>query len=246
MILQFKGKNVDVLIEIVETGEQFETRSECAKKLGVHVSSISQALNARVKTVAGYHLRYIKGYIVYYLTPDILNELADVSVASYEEWWYHPRFINVFVSTEGQVAVIRHKRLYVVEQYPINSGYLVASIYTKPGSNKLELIHRMVAETFIPNPNNYGFVNHIDGNKFNNSVGNLEWCNRSQNMIHAVKKGLAKTERVIVTETGKEYSSSVECARAIGGTVSGIHDCKTGRQKVHRGYHFIFPEDYDE
>lgn len=157
MILQFKGKNVDVLIEIVETGEQFETRSECAKKLGVHVSSISQALNARVKTVAGYHLRYIKGYIVYYLTPDILNELADVSVAPYEEW-----------------------------------------------------------------------------------------CNRSQNMIHAVKKGLAKTERVIVTETGKEYSSSVECARAIGGTVSGIHDCKSRRQKVHRGYHFIFPEDYDE
>lgn len=210
MILQFKGKNVGVLIEIVETGEQFETRSECAKKLGVHVSSISQALNARVKTVAGYHLRYIKGYIVYYLTPDILNELADVSVAPYEEWWYHPRFINVFVSTEGQVAVIRHKRLYIVEQYPIN------------------------------------FVNHIDGNKFNNSVGNLEWCNRSQNMIHAVKKGLAKTERVIVTETGKEYSSSVECSRAIGGTVSGIHDCKSGRQKVHRGYHFIFPEDYDD
>lgn len=245
MILQFKGKNVDVLIEIVETGERFETRTECAKKLGVSVSSVSNALNGFIKSCAGYHLRYVEGYIAYYLTQDVLDELSEIS-SPYEEWWYHPEFINVFVSTEGQVSVIRRKQLYVVEQYPINSGYLAASIYTKPGSNKLELVHRMVAETFIPNPNNYGFVNHRDGNKHNNRVINLEWCDRSQNMIHAVKKGLVKTERVIVAETGKEYSSSVECARAIGGTVSGIHDCKTGRQKVHRGYHFIFPEDYDE
>lgn len=243
--MQFKGKNTNILIEIVETGEQFETRTECAEKLGVHISAVSQALNGFTSSCTGYHLRYVKGYMVYYITQDILDELSEIS-SPYEEWWYHPEFINIFVSTEGQIALIRRKQLYVAEQYPINSGYLVASVYTKPGSNKLELVHRMVAETFIPNPNNYGFVNHKDGNKYNNRVENLEWCDRSQNMVHAVKKGLVKTERVIVAETGKAYSSSVECARAIGGTVSGIHDCKTGRQKVHRGYHFIFPEDYNE
>lgn len=243
--MQFKGKNTNILIEIVETGEQFETRTECAEKLGVHTSAVSQALNGFTSSCTGYHLRYVKGYMVYYITQDILDELSEIS-SPYEEGWYHPEFINVFVSTEGQIALIRRKQLYVAEQYPINSGYLVASVYTKPGSNKLELVHRMVAETFIPNPNNYGFVNHKDGNKYNNRVENLEWCDRSQNMVHAVKKGLVKTERVIVAETGKAYSSSVECSRAIGGTVSGIHDCKTGRQKVHRGYHFIFPEDYNE
>ena len=128
MILQFKGKNVDVLIEIVETGERFETRTECAKKLGVSVSSVSNPLNGFIKSCAGYHLRYVEGYIAYYLTQDVLDELSETS-SPYEEWWYHPEFINVFVSTEGQVSVIRRKQLYVVEQYPINSGYLAASIY---------------------------------------------------------------------------------------------------------------------
>lgn len=51
-------------------------------------------------------------------------------------------------------------------------------------------VHRLVAEAFIPNFKNYKEVNHIDGNKENNHVDNLEWCNRSQNMQHAIKLGL--------------------------------------------------------
>ena len=51
-------------------------------------------------------------------------------------------------------------------------------------------IHRMVAEAFIPNPNNYTDVNHKDGNKQNNSVENLEWTTHSQNIAHAINAGL--------------------------------------------------------
>jgi len=51
-------------------------------------------------------------------------------------------------------------------------------------------IHRVVALCFIPNPNNYKEINHIDGNKSNNSASNLEWCNRSFNNKHAYKTGL--------------------------------------------------------
>lgn len=52
------------------------------------------------------------------------------------------------------------------------------------------LIHRAIALCFVPNPNNYPEVNHIDGNKSNNRIENLEWVTRKQNAIHAYKTGL--------------------------------------------------------
>lgn len=51
-------------------------------------------------------------------------------------------------------------------------------------------VHRVIAETFIPNPNNLPCVNHKDGNKLNNSVDNLEWCTYSENTLHAYHTGL--------------------------------------------------------
>ena len=53
-------------------------------------------------------------------------------------------------------------------------------------------VHRVIAETFIPNPNNLPCVNHKDGNKQNNSVDNLEWCTHSENTLHSFRTGLQK------------------------------------------------------
>lgn len=55
--------------------------------------------------------------------------------------------------------------------------------------------HRVIAETFIPNPNNLPCVNHKDGNKLNNSVHNLEWCTHSENTLHSYRAGLQTTNR---------------------------------------------------
>lgn len=61
---------------------------------------------------------------------------------------------------------------------------------SKNGIHYKYLVHRLVAETFVPNPFNLPVVNHIDGNKQNNSVANLEWCTYSDNLKHAFKTGL--------------------------------------------------------
>ena len=58
--------------------------------------------------------------------------------------------------------------------------------------DKYVSIHRLVAEAFIPNPNNYPVINHIDGNTSNNIVNNLEWCTQSHNIKEAYKVGRAK------------------------------------------------------
>lgn len=69
--------------------------------------------------------------------------------------------------------------------YVTDKGYLRVTINKKSVS-----VHRLVAQHFIPNPRGHAEVNHLDGNKRNNAVGNLEWCSRSENMRHAYAIGL--------------------------------------------------------
>ena len=72
-------------------------------------------------------------------------------------------------------------------------GYLRVSL-SKEGVNKTYKVHRLVATAFIPNPLQLPCVNHIDGNKTNNHVSNLEWCTHSENLKHAFKTGLKRND----------------------------------------------------
>ena len=94
-------------------------------------------------------------------------------------------------------------------------GYLVAHL-SKDNKAKNILVHRLVAESFIPNPNKYPCVNHIDGNKQNNNINNLEWCTHSENDLHAYKIGLRKASSPWSGKTGalhprsKDYKKEVK------------------------------------
>lgn len=72
-----------------------------------------------------------------------------------------------------------------------NNGYIRVELHNN-GVSKKFLIHRLLAQAFIDNPNKKEIVNHIDGNKCNNNLDNLEWCTRSENQLHSYRCGLQK------------------------------------------------------
>lgn len=78
----------------------------------------------------------------------------------------------------------------------LTKGYLGIRLYDKNLIGKNFKIHRLVANAFILNPNNLPQVNHVDGNKENNKVNNLEWCNCKDNMEHSYEIGLRDKEKL--------------------------------------------------
>ena len=105
--------------------------------------------------------------------------------------------------------------------------------------------HHAVAETFIENPMSLSSINHIDGNKTNNNVSNLEWCTAKHNTHHAIHTllksiGGENKKKVICLETGKVYSSCCEAEMLLGIPNSLINRCCNGKRKTTRGLHFAF------
>ena len=83
------------------------------------------------------------------------------------------------------------KREKILKNMVYGNGYYYVCL-SKNGKVKKYKVNRLVAQAFIPNPENKPFTNHIDGDKLNNNVDNLEWCTQSENMKHASKMGLRK------------------------------------------------------
>ena len=92
---------------------------------------------------------------------------------------------NYYISRQGNIYSLKQKLNPIITVY----GYLVVSI-----NNIQRRIHRLVAQTFLPNPENKSQVNHKDGNKKNNHIDNLEWCSAGENIRHARQTGLNKSE----------------------------------------------------
>ena len=98
-----------------------------------------------------------------------------------------PGFPDYFADTNGNIydsdGIINDRRLFKQRDYYV--------IQLKIGNDyKLKKVHRLIALTFIPNPENKPTINHKDGNKSNNNVANLEWATACENVRHAINTGL--------------------------------------------------------
>lgn len=162
-----------------------------------------------------------------------------------EEWKPIPGYDGLYEASDlgrirsvdryvvGTDGVSKAPRGVILSPCQRSGNYLYVKLW-KDGTRKTQAVHRLVASSFVPNPNHKPEVNHIDGCKTNNRAENLEWCTHTENVKHAFLTGLCKTsedritemvrraaamhEKSVVRSDGAEFDSVRKAAEA-----SGVH-----------------------
>jgi len=94
------------------------------------------------------------------------------------------------VSNKGRVCSMKKEQPVILKARKNRGGYLYLNLCCKNKKHYTAIIHRLVALAFIPNTESKPQINHLDGDKTNNSVNNLEWCTQSENILHSYATGL--------------------------------------------------------
>lgn len=132
---------------------------------------------------------------------------------------------------------------------PDKDGYLRVCL-SKHGKHYLKTVHRLVAEAFIPNPDNLPIINHMDEDKQNNSVDNLEWCTVQYNTRYGSgmeKTAMAQGKPVIQIKDGipiNEYYSTGKASRETGVPQANIYKACAGERRTAGGYEWRFKNGY--
>ena len=168
--------------------------------------------------------RHNSGISQYYSTINIRYDQMTpqehwVPIPGYENYYEisslaNIRSINRTIPTKSGYLKLEKER--TLAQRISNKGYLTVTL-SKNGKSNSKHVHRLLAQAFIPNPENKATVNHIDGNKLNNNLDNLEWATYSENAFHAYKTGLYKSNErkrrtIVDTCTGITYPSIKKAA----------------------------------
>lgn len=157
----------------------------------------------------------------------------------YEYWRTIPSFPVYSASNYGRIRNDGTGR--IMHTYLNTRGYPSLSL-RKDNKQIQQSVHRLVAEAFLGGPHHGLDVNHIDGDKTNNCVENLEWCTRLENVRHAVRTGLRPGPRrkaVRIIETGDVFVSIQACAEYFGVNPAGLRYALEHSGFYH-GYHVEF------
>lgn len=163
-------------------------------------------------------------------------------MASSEVWKTITGFPNYKVSNFGRVKSLNYngtKQEKILKPQKTKKGYLRVGLYY---NNKycMKAIHRLVALAFIPNPTNQPQVNHVDGNKENNAVKNLEWCSNKYNQIHSIKIGLRRFNKVSQYDKNgvflKQWEKAIDASQELKIDLSHIGQACRGERKTAGGY----------
>lgn len=172
-----------------------------------------------------------------------------------EEWRAVPGFEGYYeVSNLGNVRSIDREvimkngvkrktrgRMLRLGKYNSQSSYAGVT-FCVDGVPSKHSVHRLVASAFIPNPDNLPEINHKDEDKRNNTVENLEWCDRKYNALYGtanIRKAMTQGKPVLQMKDGKivnAYPSAGLAAACTGATQGGISSCCRGEMRTSGGY----------
>lgn len=144
-----------------------------------------------------------------------------------EDWVILPNYPSYKISKDGRIYSKKYKRILSCYKCDERKREIV-SLARKDGKITRWFVHRLIALAYIPNPNNYLVVNHLDGDSLNNKVENLEWTSHSGNGQHAYDIGINTNQRKVIqlSKDDKEiktFDSIASAARSIGVTSGSIH-----------------------
>lgn len=142
------------------------------------------------------------------------------------------------ISNYGNVKSLNYnhtRKERILKPFTNPDGYLLVDL-CKDGKEKYEKIHRLVAQEFLPNPDNLPMVNHKDENKQNNNVDNLEWCNNQYNCEYSRAKPINQYD--LNGNLIKRWVSMNEIKRQTSFSISYICNCCKG--KYQKAYGFLW------
>lgn len=154
-----------------------------------------------------------------------------------EQWKFIYGYPHLIVSNTGKVRSLLLDR--EIKPFVSNRGYLRVGL-CKGKQQKFVHVHRLVAEAFVPNPNGYTDVDHIDGNKLNNNADNLQWLSRGDNIRKAGDARWKGAKPVICVETGKVYKSVHQASKELHIPQATISAIAKGEYPSYHKLHFKY------
>ena len=252
-------------LQIVNT---FNSVINANKITNIRISTIYSCLNNKINSAGGYYWKYLDEYIKNDSMISCYNNNTNKYTLYCSPFWLtgylngyiEPCFISLYneefrdiknyeglykISNYGRVISLLNKpMIYILKPYITNNGYERVVLYKNKYDGSKYSIHRLVAQTFIPNPRNLPCINHKDEIKTNNYSYNLEWCTYKYNInygscIEKITKALSHPVEQLCVKTGKQiniFKSINDAGRTLNISPSDISLVCLGKQRSAGGY----------